>query len=125
MEAIFLVVHVLVAVALIGIVLIQRSSTDGFGLGSGSGSNFMTGRQTASLLTRATSILATIFILNSLWLGILATQGTQTSLVDEIEASAPAAATDTAPITVPEATEEAPAAQEEAPASAPAVPVGE
>lgn len=86
MEHILLVVHVIIASALIGVVLIQRSDTDGFGLGSGSGSNFMTGRATANLLTRTTAILATLFIVNSLALGILASHGGPDSIVDTITA---------------------------------------
>lgn len=90
MEPFFLVLHVLIATALIGVVLIQRSSTDGFGLGSGSGSNFMSGRQAANFLTRVTAILATLFILNSLWLGWLATHSARMSLADQVEAAADA-----------------------------------
>ncbi|MCI5049146.1 MAG: preprotein translocase subunit SecG [Rickettsiales bacterium] len=86
MEAIFLVIHVFIAVALIGVVLIQRSETDGFGLGSGSGANILSGRQSANLLTRATAILATLFILNSLFLGVLSANKSQISLADRIEA---------------------------------------
>lgn len=87
MEAILLVVHVILAVALIGIVLIQRSEQDGFGLGSGSGANFMTGRQSANLLTRATAVLAAAFMLNSLVLTILAAERGQIDIVDRIEAA--------------------------------------
>lgn len=93
MVQVLLVVQVLVAAALIGIILIQRSDSDGMGLGSGSGSNFMTGRASANLLTRATAILATLFIVNSLVLGILASRGHQPSIVDaaiEQEAKTPA-----------------------------------
>ena len=86
MVAVFLVIHGFVAVALIGVVLLQRSDTDGFGLGSGSGSNFLSGRQTANLLTRTTAILAAAFMINSLWLGILTSHKTKSSLVDTIEA---------------------------------------
>jgi preprotein translocase subunit SecG len=85
METVLLVVHVLVAIALIGIVLIQRSESDGFGLGSGSGMNFMSGRTAANLLTRTTAILATIFIINSLVLSILASNRTDTSLLKAIQ----------------------------------------
>lgn len=92
MEAFFLVVHVLLAISLIGIVLIQRSSTDGFGLGSGSGSNFMSGRQTANLLTRATAIIATLFMINCLWLGWISTHQTKVSLADEVQAASEAKA---------------------------------
>lgn len=87
MEQILLVVHVFIAVALIGVVLIQRSESDGFGLGSGSGANFLSGRQAASLITRTTAILATLFILNSLVLSIMAANRANVSLVDQIEAA--------------------------------------
>lgn len=87
MEAILLVIHVIIAMALIGIVLIQRSDQDGFGLGSGSGSNFMTGRQSANLLTRSTSILAALFMVNSLALTIMAANRSDVSIVDRIEAA--------------------------------------
>lgn len=87
MQAVLLVIHVIIALALIGIILIQRSDSDGFGLGSGSGSNFMTGRSAASFLTRTTAILATLFILNSLVLGIIASRssGERGSIMDTIK----------------------------------------
>lgn len=85
MVAVFLVIHVFIAMALIGVVLLQRSDTDGFGLGSGSGSNFLSGRQTANLLTRTTAILAAAFMLNSLWLGILTSHRSKASFVDTVE----------------------------------------
>jgi preprotein translocase subunit SecG len=86
MEHLFLVIHVVIAAALIGAVLIQRSDSDGFGLGSGSGANFMTGRATANLLTRTTAILATLFIISSLALSILAARGGEESIADTIAA---------------------------------------
>jgi preprotein translocase subunit SecG len=84
MTTILLVLHVLIAVALIGIVLIQRSDSDGFGLGSGSGANLLSGRAKANLLTRTTAILATLFIVNSLVLSVLASGSRETSLVETI-----------------------------------------
>ncbi len=88
MEAILLVVHVVIALALIGIVLIQRADQDGFGMGSGgTGANFMTGRQSASFLTRTTAILAAAFMLNSLVLTVLAANRSDISIVDRIEAA--------------------------------------
>jgi preprotein translocase subunit SecG len=84
METVLLVVHVMISLALIGMVLIQRSESDGFGLGSGGGSNFMTGRAAANLLTRTTAILATLFIINSLALGIIASHKGSASITDVI-----------------------------------------
>ena len=87
MEAILLVVHVVIASALIAVVLLQRSEQDGFGLGSGSGANFMTGRQSANLMTRANAILAALFMLKSMVLTILAADRSEVSIVDRIEAA--------------------------------------
>ncbi len=76
METIILVVHLLIALAMIGIILIQRSEGGGLGLGGGSGGmgQFMSVRGTANILTRATAILAACFIATSLTLAILASQ---------------------------------------------------
>jgi len=84
MMQVLLIVQVLVAAALIGIILIQRSDTDGFGLGSGGGGNFMTGRASASLLTRTTAILAAVFIINSLVLSVLAARTHGASIVESV-----------------------------------------
>ena len=70
MIAVLLVIHVLIALALIGTVLLQRSEGGALGsLGGGSGGGmggFMTARGSANLLTRATAILATLFFLTSI-----------------------------------------------------------
>jgi preprotein translocase subunit SecG len=72
MIKVLLVLHVFVTLALIGVVLIQRSEGGGLGLGGGQGmGNFMSGRGTANLLTRTTAILGTAFFALSLLLAIL------------------------------------------------------
>ena len=72
MSAVLLIVHLFVTLALIGVVLIQRSEGGGLGIGSSQGMGaFMSGRGTANLLTRATAILATVFMLLSLTLALL------------------------------------------------------
>ncbi len=72
MITVLLVLHVFVTIALIGVVLIQRSEGGGLGLGGGQGmGSFMTGRGTANLLTRTTAILGTAFFLLSLALALL------------------------------------------------------
>ncbi|MBP0492345.1 preprotein translocase subunit SecG [Pararoseomonas indoligenes] len=84
MTTVLLVLHFFVAAALIGVVLLQRSEGGGLGIGSSQGmGNFMSGRGTANLLTRATAVLATIFMALALALGLL-NQGTgrQRSLFD-------------------------------------------
>lgn len=90
MTTILLVVQVILALGIIGLVLIQRSENDGFGLGSGSGMGVISGRAKANLLTRATAILAAAFMINSLLLAIITANETSTSLVDRLP-NAPAA----------------------------------
>jgi preprotein translocase subunit SecG len=89
-----LVVHLLIAIALVGVVLLQKSEGGGLGLGGGGGmGGFMTGRSTANLLTRTTAILAGCFMLTSIALTILAGGGTRVrSIIDESSAPAQPAA---------------------------------
>jgi preprotein translocase subunit SecG len=70
MQHVIIVVHLMLVLALIGVVLLQRS--EGGGLGIGSTGGFMTSRGTANVLTRATAILAGLFFVTSLMLSILA-----------------------------------------------------
>lgn len=65
------VIHVLIAIALIGVVLLQKSEGGALGMGGGGMSGFMTGRSTANLLTRTTAILAGAFMITSITLVML------------------------------------------------------
>jgi preprotein translocase subunit SecG len=66
------VLHLFVTLAMIGVVLIQRSEGGGLGIGSTQGMGaFMSGRGTANLLTRTTAILASLFFALSLGLALL------------------------------------------------------
>jgi preprotein translocase subunit SecG len=69
MQTVVIVIHLLIVLALVGVVLMQRS--EGGGLGIGGGSGFMSARGAANVLTRATAILATGFFITSLALGIM------------------------------------------------------
>src|SRR3546814_20782762 len=75
METIVLVLHLLIAVALVGVVLLQRSEGGLGGLGGGSGGGMgglIGNRTTANLLTRATAVLAAVFMATSIVLAIFA-----------------------------------------------------
>lgn len=83
-----LVVHLIIAIALVAVVLLQRSEGGALGIGGGGGggggmSGFLTGRSTANLLTRTTAILAALFILTSLTLAKLSGTGPSGSIFDE------------------------------------------
>jgi protein translocase, SecG subunit len=149
MQTVLIVIHLMIVLALVGVVLIQRS--EGGGLGVGGGSGFMSARGTANALTRTTAILATLFFITSLALGIMARydsrpsdilnripqsqQGTGAGILDQLGpatpnqsengvpsgagAAAPAPAT---PAPAAPATDAAPAAPAPAAPSAPAAP---
>jgi preprotein translocase subunit SecG len=75
MIILLLAVHILVAIALVGVVLLQKSEGGALGsIGGGAGmSGFITGRSTANLLTRATAILFAVFVVTSIALVKLST----------------------------------------------------
>jgi preprotein translocase subunit SecG len=74
MSTVILLIHVMVAVALVGVVLLQRSEGGALGIGGGGGGGFMTGRSAGNALTKTTAILAACFFATSLTLSILASQ---------------------------------------------------
>jgi preprotein translocase subunit SecG len=69
MQSVLIVIHLMIVVALVVTVLLQRSEGGALGVG---GSGFMTGRGQANVLTRATAILAALFFATSLGLTVLA-----------------------------------------------------
>ncbi|MFC5355365.1 MULTISPECIES: preprotein translocase subunit SecG [Azospirillum] len=94
MESVLLVIHLLIALALVGVILIQRSEGGGLGIGGGNMGGMMSTRGTANLLTRTTGILAGCFMATSLVLAILAgAHKAPTSIIDTMPAQpvAPAA----------------------------------
>jgi preprotein translocase subunit SecG len=97
-----LVVHAIVAAALVGVILMQRSEGGGLGVG-GSPSGLMSARGAADFLTRATTILATLFIVMSIGLAALATvqRGPRTIDTSLARTAAPAAPESAVPIADP------------------------
>ena len=85
MTTVFLVIHLILAVSLVTVILLQRSDGGALGgLGGGDAGGFgnlLSGRQSANMLTRTTTILATCFIATSLILAILASRTSQTSSI--------------------------------------------
>jgi preprotein translocase subunit SecG len=74
MQSVLIVIHILIVIALVAVVLLQRSEGGVFGSGGGA-SSFMTGRGQANALSRATAILAAMFFATSLLMSILASWG--------------------------------------------------
>jgi preprotein translocase subunit SecG len=89
MQTVIIVVHLMIVLAMIGLVLLQKS--EGGGLGMGGGGGFMTSRGSANVLSRATAILAGSFFVTSLFLSILAGMDRKPStLINSAPAGAPA-----------------------------------
>lgn len=120
MENVILTIHLILALLLIGVVLLQRS--EGGGLMSGGG-GAMTGRQAANALTRLTWIFAGCFIATSIALTVIAARNSAgTSVLDQAvpEATTPAAPAP-APVLAPDA-DLLPPSPTDAPAAPPAAP---
>ncbi|MFN7400006.1 MAG: preprotein translocase subunit SecG [Sandaracinobacter sp.] len=112
-----LVVHGLIALALVGVILIQKSEGGGLTSG-GNASGLVSARGAADLLTRSTAILATLFIVSSLGLAWLAGHSNRPKTIDTTLArEAPAVG----PLGAP--TAPAPGAVPAAPAPADAPPI--
>ena len=92
METVVLVIHLLIAVSLVGVILIQKSEGGGLGIGGGGGlGGMMTARSTANLLTRTTAILAGCFMLTSVVLAVTANHhNAPASLIETVPSQAPA-----------------------------------
>jgi preprotein translocase subunit SecG len=89
MPTVLLIIHLMIALALIGVVLLQRSEGGALGIGGGGGGGFMTGRGAANLLTRVTAGLAAGFFATSLLLSIVATRSEAPRSILDTPASAP------------------------------------
>src|SRR5262245_53664231 len=81
MSAVLLVIHLLIAIALIVTVLLQRSEGGALGIGGGGAGALFSSRGTANVLTRSTAVLAVAFFITSISLTILARQSSHSGSV--------------------------------------------
>jgi len=101
MENVILVIHLILALSLIGVVLLQRSEGGGLGMGGGGGGGgggAMTGRAAADALTKLTWILAIAFIATSITMTIIAAKNAAGSSVLDRLGDAPVEQPVTAPV---------------------------
>ncbi len=92
MELFLRVIQVLLAIALIGVVLLQRSEGGGLGIGSSGGmGSFMSVRGTANFLTRVTSILGALFMITCLALALIAHPAEAPRSIFDVPTPVPAA----------------------------------
>ena len=83
MLTVVVVIHLIIAISLVGVILVQKSEGGALGMGGGGMSGFMSGRSTANLLTRTTAILAACFFATSIALALLAgSQRAPRSIID-------------------------------------------
>lgn len=99
MENIILIVHLIIAIFLIAVVLLQRSEGGALGMGGGGGGGgLVSSRGAATALSKVTWGLAAAFIATSLTLTIIAASGTGSrSIIDGVQTGVPAADDDGAP----------------------------
>ncbi|KZB60700.1 MULTISPECIES: preprotein translocase subunit SecG [Thalassospira] len=96
MQTVILVIHLLLALGLIAVILVQRSEGGGLGIGGNSGGGgggfgVMSSRGAANLLTRTTAILAGAFMITSIILALQSNSHTKpASILEQAPASAPA-----------------------------------
>lgn len=124
MFAFLLIVQTLIAVALICVILMQRSEGGGLGVG-GSSSGFMTARGAADFLTRMTSILGGLFIVLSVLMAAYAGASRQPAKIDTSLANSTAPLEQTQPTPQQNAPATAPAATSNATQNQPAVPLAQ
>ncbi|MEC8794885.1 MAG: preprotein translocase subunit SecG, partial [Pseudomonadota bacterium] len=90
MENVVLVIHLILALCLIGIVLLQRSEGGGLGMGGGGGA--VSSRAAATALGKLTWLFAIAFIITSITLTVIAAQNSgSSSVLDRLGVEAPAA----------------------------------
>ena len=94
MLTVLLVLQILIAIALVGVVLMQRSEGGGLGMGSGGMGGFLSGRGQANLLTRVTAGLAVAFMATSLALSLISRDSARpASILEGAATTAPASST--------------------------------
>ena len=85
METLLLVIHITLAILLIGSVLLQKSDGGALGIGGGS-DNLMSSRSAGNFLTKFTTVLAFLFIITSISLTLINKKdNSQKSIIDKIE----------------------------------------
>lgn len=119
MQSFLLIVHVLVAVAVIGLILLQqgRGADAGAAFGSGASGSVFGSRGPTTFLTRMTTVLISVFFLTSLSLAWLSGQSVDRRSVVEKVQSVPAGAPASEPLSAPPANEDDAPALPQAPSS--------
>ena len=85
MESLIIILNVILAVLLVGVILLQKSEGGALGIGA-SQESYISSRSAGSILTKATAIIATLFIITSISLTIMSKeQFSTTSVLEKVE----------------------------------------
>lgn len=68
---VLLILHIFITLAMVGVILMQRSEGGGLGMGGGASGSMFSARGTSNLLTRVTAVLAALFMGNCLLMGVI------------------------------------------------------
>lgn len=91
-RTLLIVFEAVLSIALIGLILLQKSKSEGLGLAFGSGGNdSLFGARAGNVLTKATVIIGIIFLVNTLVLGMMFAGTAGRSLMDEVDIEPPPA----------------------------------
>jgi len=92
MQTVLIVFHIIVSLLLVSVILFQRTSSDelkGIGGGVSDVDSLMSSSSSASFMTKLTSILATIFMINCLVMANLSSRETDISIINKVEITEP------------------------------------
>lgn len=79
-KVLFVIIEALVSLLLIGIILLQKSKSEGLGMAFGAGmGESLFGARAGNVLTKATIVLGVIFLANTLFLGVLFAKKTEST----------------------------------------------
>lgn len=81
MVTVLITIHIMLVIAMIVLVLLQRSEGGALGIGGGGGGGFMSARGAADALTKTTTVVAAGFFLTSIALGVIATGDSRTNTI--------------------------------------------
>ncbi len=98
MESVIVVCHLIVAIALIAVILVQTSEAGGFLGSGGSMSNMLAPRRSEDVLTRLTKVLAGLFFATSLILAVMASHHPKQESILDVETDGKSASEQQAPV---------------------------
>ncbi len=120
MENVILVIHLILALCLIGVVLLQRSEGGGLGMGGGGGGGVMSARGAATALGKLTWGFAIAFIATSIALTVIgASNSNDTSIIDRLGGGASAPVDENSGPALPPASDLLPPTDGDAPLTPP------